>query len=79
MLEAAELVAFEVLDPVLRSRGGITADAKQLALNPSFRQDIEALLAAPPAGTILLPTVHTVLQRLDALEQRVVALERQVE
>lgn len=37
VLEAAELVAFDVLDPALRSRGGIPARAKELYAAEAFR------------------------------------------
>jgi hypothetical protein len=41
---AAELVAFRVLDPALRSRGGIEQSAIDLSEDPRFPSDIEALL-----------------------------------
>src|SRR5438067_10413827 len=42
-LEAAELVACQVLEPALRSRGGIRAASKDLASEPTFRSAVESL------------------------------------
>lgn len=37
MLLAAELVAFDILEPALRSRGGITNEARQLYGDAEFK------------------------------------------
>jgi hypothetical protein len=50
ILEAAELVAFDVLEPSLRSRGGITDRAKQVYGDDGFRVQMRALLQGEPAG-----------------------------
>jgi hypothetical protein len=47
---ATELVAFRVLDPALRSRSGIVQSVIDLAEDPRFATDIEALLVGEPAG-----------------------------
>lgn len=43
ILEAAELVAFDVLEPSLRSRGGITDRAKQVYAEQQFQTRMRAL------------------------------------
>ena len=45
-LNAAELIAFEELNPDLRSRGNITAAASELSAKSSFRDQIKALFQA---------------------------------
>ena len=77
VLLAAELVAFDVLEPALRSRGSITGEAKQLYSDEKFNGPIRSLFAGEAAGQLIIPTLQTVLERMDELERRVAALERQ--
>ena len=51
-LAAAEIVAFDVLEPTMRSRGGITATAKQRANHEAFRGEMTALFAGDPTGRL---------------------------
>ena|SRR5436190_10324889 len=44
---AAELVAFDVLDPALRSRGNSTAAALNLYQNAGFKSEMQALVSRP--------------------------------
>jgi hypothetical protein len=74
-LEAAELVAFDVLEPALRSRGGITAAARALSTDESFRTIMTAVFQGPPKGRVILPTLAQALERIAALEERVAALD----
>jgi uncharacterized small protein (DUF1192 family) len=73
-LSAAELVAFDVLEPALRSRGGISAASKDLASDASFRNRIERLLAEP-SGRLDFPSVGHLMERIASLEERVARLE----
>jgi hypothetical protein len=74
-LEAAELVAFEVLEPALRSRGAVTAAAKSLADSSKFALTMSALFRGPPAGHMTFADTEQVHERLDDLERRVQLLE----
>jgi hypothetical protein len=74
-LEAAELVAFELLDPALRSRGGITARARLLYADPSFHANMQAHFSGEPSGLLVMPTLQTALARIAALEKRIAELE----
>ncbi len=74
-LEAAELIAFQVLEPVLRSRGSITSAAKSMAALPEFAAATSAVFRGPPSGHLSLPDSEQVYERLTDLEQRVGALE----
>ena len=73
-LEAAELVAFDVLQPALRSRGGITAAAHTLATTGDFREHIASVLATP-SGRLVIPQLLDLMERLANLEARVARLE----
>src|SRR5262249_14103133 len=73
-LAAAELVAFEVLQPALRSRGGITSAAQTLANDEGFRARIRALLDTP-TGRLDIPQLTDLIERLAELEARVARLE----
>ncbi len=75
-LEAAELIAFDVLDPALRSRGKIQAKARQIAADPVFEAPMRALFTGPPAGRLVVPTLQDALNRIALLEEQVAELSR---
>jgi hypothetical protein len=75
-LQAAELIAFEVLNPVLRSRGSITREAETLSRQPKFRTDMKDLFRGPPEAALILPSMEVILDRLDELEERISRLEK---
>ena len=79
VLEAAELVAFDVLEPALRSRGGITDRAKQLYAAEKFRGEIAALFESAPAGRLVLRTLPQAWTMIDELEQRLRRIEEKLE
>lgn len=72
---AAELVAFDLLNPALRSRGRPRQVALVLAEYDKFVQQVRELLTSPPAGRLLLPTLAGLAGRVRELEARVAALE----
>lgn len=74
--QAAELVAFDVLEPVLRSRGGITVEAKQLYTDVEFNARMRAVFEGEAAGQLLISSLQSALERIADLERRVSALER---
>ena len=73
--QAAELIAFRVLDPALRSRGGIGSDAQALAAEAAFRHEMEALFESAPSGVFTLPWIWDMQTRIEQLEKRVAELE----
>jgi len=76
-LEAAELVAFEVLDPVLRSRVSGPARAKQTLENDeNFRKIMWSMFEGEPTGVLPIPTLEDALTRLAEVERRLASLER---
>ena len=78
--EAAELVAFDVLDPVLRSRVAGTDRAKRvLEGDGDFREEMASLFRGEPTGRLTtLPTLQNALIRLAEVERRLAALERAI-
>jgi hypothetical protein len=72
---AAELVAFDVFEPVLRSRGNPTAAANELYGQEAFRAELEGVFRAPPAGRLVHARLPDVARQVHSLEARVKALE----
>lgn len=77
VLEAAELLAFNALEPALRSRGGVTERARLLYRDGEFRQRMVTLFTGSAAGCLMFPTLWQALERIAELERRVEALEQQ--
>jgi hypothetical protein len=74
-LHAAELVAFDVLEPSLRSRGSPGVVASDRYADPAFRERFEAVFRAPPTGRMLHARLPDMARYVIALEARVSALE----
>ena len=74
-LKAAELIAFEVLNPVLRSRGAVNRSALQLVSDKVFYEEIKDLFESSPTGNIKFPSLSDALERINKLERRVQQLE----
>ncbi|MGH2502442.1 MAG: hypothetical protein ACRDID_07990 [Ktedonobacterales bacterium] len=74
-LLAAELVAFDVLNPALRSRGQPREDARLLAADVQFRGATTQRFTGEPTGRLVIPSLRDALERIAALEERVRALE----
>ncbi|MEK9985238.1 MAG: hypothetical protein VW879_10890, partial [Opitutae bacterium] len=70
-MQAAELIAFEILNPVMRSRGKVQEAARELSLVDQFKDEIEQLIENGPTGTLQIPSMQDLLERIEVLEQRV--------
>jgi hypothetical protein len=75
-LGAAEHIAFGLLNPALRSRGKVTESAKIWANDNKFQNAMYHLFTHPPTDKLVLPSLHVLQRRLEALERRVVKLEK---
>ena len=75
-LKAAELVAFKVLDPVLRSRGAVQESVRTMLADRTFTGEMETLFTGDPTGRLSIPTLQDALDRIEALEHRLTALEK---
>ncbi|MCZ7405092.1 MAG: hypothetical protein O8C67_09205 [Candidatus Methanoperedens sp.] len=74
--EAAELVAFDVLELAIRSRGKITERATRLHADETFRVKMHSLFAEEPTGIFMIPTLQDALERIVNLEKRLDTLEK---
>ena len=68
-LQAAELVAFETFNPILRSRGKSTDKAKE-QLTPTFKRSMKAIFQKPPSGELSIPNMSHLLRRIEELEKQ---------
>jgi hypothetical protein len=75
-LEAAEVVAFKIFDPVLRSRGNPTERGDILLKNEDFLKKMETLFNNKPTGTLELPDFQDLLERLNNLETEIQTLKK---
>ena len=66
-LEAAEIIAFETFNPILRSRGKLSDGAKA-GLTTDFKRAMKALFNKEPSGGILIPTMQDLIERIERLE-----------
>jgi len=78
VLEAAELVAFDMLNPTLRSRGAIKHKSMQLYEDTAFRDEMRSLFTSIPSGHLVLRDLSDAFAMIDALEKRVAELERKL-
>jgi hypothetical protein len=74
---AAEEIAFEVLKPVLRSRGKTPKAARERLDDPGFRARMQRLFKAP-TGRLTLPRLWDLADRVSDLERQVSELQRQL-
>lgn len=72
---AAEMIAFEVLDPALRSRGNPRRAAAELTRDATFRAAITELLNSAPSGRFIPPRIADVAADVRKLAERVSRLE----
>jgi hypothetical protein len=75
-LEAAEVVAFEVLNPTLRSRGRINSQAMALLDSSDFREIMTKLFQNSCAGTLTFPCLADALRKIETLERELNELKQ---
>jgi hypothetical protein len=79
ILEAAEMVAFDVLDPALRSRGAIAEQARKHYLDPIFQERFRAVFLGPSTGHLILPTLQDALDRIASLQRQIDGLAQRLD
>ncbi len=75
VLEAAELVAFDVLEPALRSRGGITDRAKQLYRDDTFREQMTTVFFGEATGCLRIRSLSQAWEQIEHLAERIRRIE----
>ncbi len=76
-LEAAEVVAFKVLDPSLRSRGKVTNRTQPFLEDQAFCDEMECLFRDEPSGVFHPKTLDNLVDLVLELYDRVSELEKQ--
>jgi hypothetical protein len=77
-LLAAELVAFDTIEPALRSRGGIEQAAYQQYGDDDFKRSMTSVFSGPPSGRLILPSLQEALEKIADLARRLKTLEAKV-
>jgi hypothetical protein len=77
-LGAAELVAFDVLDPILRSQGRPSDSARHRYAETQVQKEFQQLFSGPPSGTLIIETQAGLSARVESLEERLEAVEREM-
>jgi len=70
-LEAAELIAFDFFNPILKSRGKIRTESIVLASNAKFKKTMENLFSDHPLGIFIRLDLDDVIERLLKLEKKI--------
>jgi len=74
--QAAELVAFDVFEPSLKSRAQIKKESKQIYEDVKFQKEMHALFSGEPKGHLTILTLQDALARIKDLELRIEKLEK---
>ena len=74
-LAAAELVAFEVLNPALRSRQNTKKADALLEENPEFHERMKYLFEMPPCGRLIRQSLQQVVERVENVEAQLAELD----
>jgi hypothetical protein len=77
-LQAVEVVAFDVLEPALRSRGGIGEAARALSKDDNFRTQMHRLFRGQPSGRLPLPALGQLPNQVADLERRLASIRTAV-
>lgn len=77
-LIAAELVAFQILDPALRSRGRTPRKAHEMYSNKEFNAEMKLLFKSEPKGILIVSNLQNATDRIERLEHKITVLEEQV-
>jgi hypothetical protein len=73
--EAAELIAFDVLNPTLRSRARPRKESVLRSQDYVFREEMRVLFNDMPSGSAGFPNITTAMSRIEELERRLEELE----
>jgi hypothetical protein len=77
-LEAAELIAFEKLNPTLGSRGSPSSKALELSQDKKFISQMEELFSSPPTGSIVFHDLSWAVSKIRELENEIKLLKEKL-
>ena len=73
--ESAELIAFDVLNPTLRSRARPMAESVTRSREHGFIDEMRILFNDSPSGSVSFPGITTAMEKIKDLEDRLAKLE----
>lgn len=73
-LEAAEVIAFETFNPVLRSRGKLTERVKLLLKDQLFLTSIKELFSGQPSGSMVFLDFQDLVDKVLKMEDDLIEL-----
>ena len=76
-LTAAELIAFNQLNPIIRSQGN-KKRSSQILSDENFVQEMVQLFQGEPTGELNIVDLNQALQRISKLEDRIRQLEEKL-
>ena len=77
--EASELIAFNVFNPSLRSRGRPSSAAQEKLRDPGFTEQIQEILGRSPDGFHIPKNLDNLCLIIEGLIKRIEELEEEVE
>lgn len=78
-LEAAETIAFDILDPILRSRGKITGRSTELLLEEDqFRREMVSFFLNKQSGHLIFQDFQDLAKVVEKLENEIIALNKRI-
>ena len=77
-LKAAEMVAFEVLNPALRSRAGADNAGLSLLDDKEFYNKMKSLFTGNPSGSIRFYSLSDAMKEINQLRDRINKLEERI-
>lgn len=73
--KAAEIIAFNYFNPVIRSRGNEDRKARKLSEDTNFRNKIEEIFSNEASGCLKIQNLETTLEKIDELNKKINRLE----
>ena len=77
-LEAAELIAFEIFNPTLVSRGSSSSDALEISRDLEFREQMEDLFSNTPSGYAVFYDLSWAVTKIRELEREILELKERL-
>lgn len=78
VMEAAEEIAFDIFNPVLRSRGKLTSRAQELTNDKQFREKMKNLFSSSQSGRKEFLDFQDVIELIDELNSKLNSLDEKV-
>ena len=78
-LKAAELIAFEVMNPALRRRGGVDKAGYELLSDDGFFNEMKTRFEGEPTGSITFLTLSDTIETISDLKHRITTIEKKLQ